>query len=307
MDKIIFEKCILCGSKLNANIPPEHLIPEYLGGRLKLIFICKKCNHGISARLYSELKFDSLIRKASYLLRKELPKIHKSVENQQVYKTVSPVGTNLKAIRRKTKIEITAQKKDNWTVLRTDDAIKYLEKLLIKDFGKNNQEAKSIAEKVKSTPNNKLEKLIEGLSFVRWDADKFQPDLTENSTIKDSAVILIAFEYLSILLGKSIYEPMFNHIREKIKNDIRSKYIKVNFCISKKPQPFHLIFPEFEDKLTRINIHLFEYFIAQVEFLNIHVNNSQDLCYLEDVKNRKSFGAFSVSEGKLNQWREITF
>lgn len=307
MNKIIFEKCILCGSQLDKNIPPEHIIPEYLGGRLKLLFLCKSCNHGIGARLYSKLKFDVLIRKASYLLRNELPKIHKSIENQQVYKTTSPVGTPLKAFRRKTKIEVVAQKRDNWIVLPTQSAAEYIEKELIKTRGKTLQEAKQIAEKIEQTPNNKLEKITEGFSIIRWDAEKFQLDLASNNTVKETVVLLMAYEYLSILLGKVIYQPIFNHVRENILHDVKSKYIKVNFRISKKPQPFHSIFPEFEDKLTRINIHFFEYCIYQVEFIKLHVNKCIDLCYLEDLKNRKSLGALSVSEGKSNQWHEFTF
>ncbi|RJQ38644.1 hypothetical protein C4559_00875 [Candidatus Microgenomates bacterium] len=307
MEKIIFKNCIICKSKLNLNIPPEHIIPKYLGGRLRMTILCKICNHKISARLYSQLKFDAILRKSVNLLRNDLPKIYNSVENQQIYKTTSPVGTPLKAFRRKSKIEIIAQKKENWIVLPTEVATKYMESLLVRDFSKNTQEAKNLAEKVKLTPNNMLKKIIEGLSFVKWDGDKFQPDLTTNNTVKDSAVILIAFEYLSILLGKSIYNPIFNHVREKILNNIETEYIKVKFLTSNKPQPFHLIFPEFEDKLTRINIHLFEYFIAQIEFINIHLSKSPDFCYLEDLKNKKSFGALSVVEGKSNQWREFNF
>lgn len=307
MNKIIFEKCILCGSKLEANVPPEHIIPDYLGGRLKEIILCNNCNHGISARLYSQLKFDYYIRHAAYLLRKELPKIHKSVEDQQLYKTMSPAGTVLKAFRRKSKIEIIAQENENWKVLPTQNAVGYFESKLIKDHGKSIQEAKKIAEKIEKTPNNKLEKITEGFSIVRWDADKFQLDLTSNNIVKDSTVLLIAYEYLSLLLGKSIYKPIFNHVREKILNDTETKYIKVGFFTAKKPQPFHLIYPEFEDGLTRINIHFFEYLVSKVEFINIHINKSPDFCYLEDLANKKSLGALSVVEGKLNQWREFNF
>jgi hypothetical protein len=45
--KLFFPECILCGDKLSLATPPEHIIPDYLGGRIKAIILCDKCNHGV--------------------------------------------------------------------------------------------------------------------------------------------------------------------------------------------------------------------------------------------------------------------
>jgi len=305
MNKISFDKCILCEAPLNISTPPEHVIPHYLGGRLKEVMLCDDCNHNISAKLYSQIKFDYYVRSASYILRQKIPTIYKSIENQQTYKTISPMGTELKAKRRGSKLEVVGQRKDNWIVLPTPQAIKYLESRLIKKYLQDPHKAKIEAEKISKTPNNKLERIADEYSIIRWDADKFQLDLRSNAILNDQAIALIAYEYLSLLLGKSIYNPIFDHVREFIIRGTLSKYITVNLFTSKVPQPFHLIFPEFESDKTRINIHLFEHIIAKVELINIHISNSPDFCYLEDLVKKTSYGALTVIEGKNNKWNQF--
>jgi hypothetical protein len=142
---------------------------------------------------------------------------------------------------------------------------------------------------------------------INWNATRFQLDFALNGIGNDNAVSLIAFEYLSLLIGRSIYLPIFDHIRTKLLNHVETKYLKVNFFTAEKPQPFHLIYPEFEKDKTTINIHLFGFAVAKVEFMNIHIQNTPDFCYLEDLINKESFGALSVAEGKSNKWRAFNF
>ncbi|MBA3723953.1 MAG: hypothetical protein H0W89_03590 [Candidatus Levybacteria bacterium] len=61
-----FDKCILCLRDLDETSSPEHIIPEYLGGRLKEVILCLTCNNGIGAKLYAEIKFDAHIRRAVF-------------------------------------------------------------------------------------------------------------------------------------------------------------------------------------------------------------------------------------------------
>lgn len=300
-----FEKCILCLTPLKDKTPPEHIIPHSLGGRLKHELLCNKCNHGIGAKLYSTIKFDAHIRKTVFQMRNELPKIFESVESQQRYTTKSPIGTELEAIRRKRGIQIVPVSNGNEKILPTDNAISFMQKHLVEDYGQDNKTATKIASRIKETPNNLKVALHGNLSIVRWDGDNFKADFSKNGISDKNAMILIAYEYLSLLLGKTIYEEAFDHVRETILSQGDNPNLKVNFFLSPKPQPFHLIYPEFETDRTRINIHLFESLIIKVELINLKVSNSPDFCYLEDLVNRTSFGAMSVAEGKSKQWREF--
>ncbi|MBA3723954.1 MAG: hypothetical protein H0W89_03595 [Candidatus Levybacteria bacterium] len=231
-------------------------------------------------------------------------RIHNSVENQQFYNTVSPIGTKLKAKRTRAGIQILYRRNHNEIILPTNHAVRYIESKLIKESGKKPAEAKVIAQQILETPNKEIKKFNEGFSIVRWDGEQFALDFSSNKLCDERAYILIAFEYLGLILGRSIYNEGFQHIRSGILKDDRPELVNVQLFTSKKPQPFHLIYPEFEEDRIRINIHLFEYAIAQVEFLKIRVNSQYSPCYLEDLVNRTSLGSYTVEDAKSNIWRE---
>ncbi len=299
-----FDKCILCLKTLDSSTPPEHVIPYSLGGRLQSLLLCDKCNHEVGAKLYASIKFDSWVRKAVWELRSVLPnKIFEAVEKRQSYTTNSPTGVTLKAKKTNSGIRIKPRSIGTETVLPTQNATKYLEKKLINDFGISSETAKSLSSKVSATPNGEKVQIFKDLHIVKWDAQQFKPDFTSNGISKINAMVLIAFEYLALLLGKSIYDESFNPVRESILND--SELVKVEFFISSKPQPFHLIYPEFESDKTVISIHLFEYSIAKVTFNKLKISNSPDFCYLEDLIKHISLGAWSVVDAKANKWHEF--
>lgn len=298
-----FCRCIVCLKPIGKQDPPEHVIPESLGGRLKHTLLCSNCNHNTGAKLYSIIKYDVNIRKAVIQMRKELPKIFKSVENQQEYSTKSPTGAELTAKRTHKGINIVPIIKNGEIILPTSDAINYMKKHLITSHGVSPKKALEITSKIKQAPNDIKLKLHDNLSYIRWDGDSFKPNFRKNKMCDNSAMVLMAYEYMSLLLGNSIYDEAFNVIRKFIMQEETTDNIRVHFYTSHKPQPFHLIYPEFLENKTVINIHLFEYMIAKVEFVNIHISNSPDFCYLEDLIERLSYGSLSVLDGKANQWR----
>jgi|GEM_PF-1874770 len=298
-----FDKCILCLKALDDSTPPEHVIPDFLGGRLNHQLLCAECNHGIGSKLYSSIKFDSWVRQAAWKLKDDLPKIFDSIEKRQKYTTQSPIGTVLQAERTNSGIHIRPITDSSEAVLPTVHAVSFMEKKLVQEHGLNSETAKTLASKINETPNGKKVQIYKGLSIVRWDGDKFKPDFTKNTIAEPNAMVLIAYEYLALLLGRAIYDDAFNGIRNSILNG--QNLIKVELLLSPKPQAFHLIYPEFEKDRTVISIHLFEYSIAKVIFNKLKISNSPDFCYLEDLKKRISLGAMSVAEAKANQWREF--
>jgi len=301
---MIFEKCILCNVDLNDQTKQEHIIPDYLGGRLKEVLLCNKCNNGIGAKLYSYFKFDTYIRSSGINLKKILPKINKAIELMQSYKTKSPVGTELKAKRTKDNLYVTSGKQsDGSIVLPTKDAIPYLTKKLIID----KVNSLRLAGKILSTPNLEMKRINRKYKFIRWDPTEFKTDFEKNNIVDERSPTLIAFEYLSLLIGKAIYNNIFDSVRLYIQNNIKTSNILVSYFIGKKPIPFHRIYPEFLIDGIQINIWLFEYVVFKVKFLNVRISKCPDFVYLEDLKNKKSLGAYSVKDAKINNWREFQF
>jgi len=47
--------CIFCRSKFD-EAPPEHVIPEYIGGKETIYCVCKSCNHGVLAKIDGRIR-----------------------------------------------------------------------------------------------------------------------------------------------------------------------------------------------------------------------------------------------------------
>lgn len=301
-----FDRCILCGQPLSQETPSEHVIPDYLGGLFALRLLCKNCNHGIGARLYSLFKMDVYIRKAGTIFKDQLPAIHDSIEKRQLYTTTTPTGTTVSALRTNKGIHLrSGPQADGSVLLRTTDAIPFLAHQLMKEERLSKEKAFAIAGDIWNVPNKQLHRVSRRHKIVRWNAEGFKKDFSRNTIIDDRASALIAYEYIAILLGKSIYDEIFNPVRSYIMNGDENKHISVHKYITTKPQPFHLIYPEFFEDRTAIHIHLFEYAVYTVEIRNLRINNSPDVAHLEDLINNLSLWALSVKEAKDNKWREL--
>lgn len=302
--QLFFPKCILCSKELNEKIPPEHIIPESLGGRLKVICLCGECNHGVGAKLYSQFKFDFLIRKSGIALRKILPKIHNGIEKRQSYISKGPLGTDITAIKKKNTFSLAqGWQKDGSFILPTKDVSSYLKSLL-----KTNTSEKDLRDMVYGTPNNKIKEIGNGYKIIRWDDGNYSPDFSHNNLVDTRAPLLMAFEYLSLIIDGNIYYEIFDEARKMINGEINdSKIIEVEQLVSENPQPFHRIYPEYLEDRIIIHIWLFEYVVYKVIFKNVVLKNidSNEIPYREDLVNRKSYIAKSVSEAKNNIWYEF--
>jgi|APHig6443717817_1056837.scaffolds.fasta_scaffold35403_2 hypothetical protein len=303
--KLFFPECILCGDKLSRTTPPEHIIPDYLGGRIKAIILCDKCNHGVGASLYSQFKFDHFIRQSGLILKDIIPDIHKNIELSQRYVSKSPTGTVISGIRRKNGVVLSSGiQADNSFVLPTKNTAPYLHAQL-----NGVSPVDNIKNIIYDTPNKTLKILNEKLSFVRWDIETVTPDFSKNKPIEERAAILMAYEYLSLIVGQNIYSDAFKEVRELINSEIdSSKLIEVEQLTSKIPQPFHRIYPEYLEDRIIINIWLFEYVVYKVIFKQVTLSkiDGNEVPYLEDLENKKSLVAKSVAEAKNKHWYEYT-
>jgi hypothetical protein len=302
-NKLFFPKCILCGKELSKKVAPEHVIPDSLGGRLKVICLCDECNHGISAKLYSQFKFDYLIRKSGMSLKGILPKIYEGIEKRQNYVTKGPLGTDISAYKNGNIFNLVQGKqKDGSFILPTKNVSSYLKSLLQTDIPE-----KDLEDIVYGTPNNQIKEISNGFKIVRWDANYYNPDFSKNKLVDTNVPLLMAFEYLSLIIGGNIYFDVFNEARRIIGGEIKdSKLIEVEQLVSKNPQPFHRIYPEYLEKEIIIHIWLFEYVVYKVIFKNVSLKNIEgnEIPYLEDLVNKKSYISRSVEEAKKDIWFE---
>ena len=299
-----FNKCILC--RKNPADSWEHIIPESIGGRLQVKVLCLSCNNTLGSKLISQVKADSSIRLAVKNLKNEIPGLFEVMENGQIY-YATDINKNLVKLKYKnSKLEIIANKKeDNSIVIDSKKAIKNknIEKILKKD-GLSKDEIVDKIQFFEKLKDNKIVRLSKNTKIVKW---SIEPESIfsnlQDSFIDEKVIVLIAYEFLSLLIGNLIYEDNFDFVREYIRKGEISKKLIIESLTSKHYSPCHEIYSELSETEIVINIILFRWIVYKVHFKKFKLLGITDFVYLEDLKNkREMLFTKPIDEAKNNNY-----
>lgn len=296
-----FDKCICCLE--NSADSLEHIIPCSIGGRLQVKMLCSNCNNNSCSKLVSKIKEDPSIRLAVRNLKNEIPELYEIMENGQIYNATNINGDHIKLKYKNRNFETKAQKKeDDSLIFDTKKASINIRQMLRKDGLPENE----IENKIKSfqkMEDNEFLQLSKNRKIIKWSIESTFPNL-QSSFINEQAIVLMAYEFLSILVGNLIYENRFNFIREFIREGEKSKKIVIERLTSRHYSPYHKIYPEFLKTEIVINIILFRWLVYKVYFKGFKLIGDTDFVYLEDLENKKTLIAKSVNEAKQSIYYE---
>jgi len=299
--KFEFGKCIYCLK--NPADSWEHIIPTSIGGRLQVQVLCSECNNNLGSKLISKVKTDPSIRLAVMNLRSKIPELFESIENHQIYGAKDENKNLIKLKYKNSKLEIIAHKKENGSlVIDTEKGIKNIVRILEKDRLSKDE----IAEKIhtfKKLEDNKIIQLTDKLRVVKWSIEQIFPSLKE-PLLDKKVITLIAYEFLSLLIGNLIYNNDFNFIRKFIKEEEQSNKLFIECLTSRHYSPYHKIYLELLENEIIINIILFRWLVYKVHLIGFKLTNT-DFVYLEDLTNKKTLIAKSVDEAKQGIYYEF--
>jgi hypothetical protein len=84
-------RCILCCN--NSGLTEEHIIPESIGGRLSIKFLCSDCNSILGRTVEKAAKSDPSIRIAIENLSKKIPNLYSQLTEKQPFNVKSKAGS----------------------------------------------------------------------------------------------------------------------------------------------------------------------------------------------------------------------
>ena len=171
------DRCILCLER-----PPdswEHIIPEFIGGRIKARLTCKKCNSDFGRKLVAPLKSDMAIRHALESLADQIPEIYEQAIRRQPFYSEAEDGSVITIVfdggKRKL---ISYEGAKGSRILDTDHGersfLKEVEKLHLSDAEK--AEYSSL---LCRTEDNIPIRLPSGVTFIKRSVNGFQPQLND--------------------------------------------------------------------------------------------------------------------------------
>jgi hypothetical protein len=203
-----YSRCILClqemkeGSLTN---PPswEHIIPEQIGGKLSVRFLCKPCNDRLSHDIEPAAKNDPAIRLAVKNLKAQLPdSLVRKIEDGPSIGT-GPGGTVSGRITNGTFRVDSVRSQDGSIIQPTPDARAHIERALWK---KNFDERRSeeVVRQFDESPENERLELAPGLAAIKWQINAVEPTLV-GPFLSHRVLVKIAFEFTACHLGSKAY------------------------------------------------------------------------------------------------------
>lgn len=297
-----FDKCIVClGNEANSF---EHVLPRSIGGRLQVSMLCKKCNSNLGTELVSQFQEDPTIRLAIKNLKDVIPDIHEQYEEGKYYFGTDEDNNTFKMEYKDNNIKIKATKmKDESIIYDSEDALYHLKNIM----KKNNVPEKKIERKLKlvnNLDNNEALNLTQNLSVVKKPLKKVSPDL-RGDIIDKRLIVLIAYEYMGLLVGTEVYRNFFDKIRKYILGQkIATEEFEVEYLRYKEYKPFHKMYSGIQEDHIKIYILLFGKLLYKVKFYEITAGTNE-FVYVEDLENKKSFLAKSVEEAQNGVYYEL--
>jgi len=296
-----FANCIYCLK--NPADSWEHIIPDSIGGRLQAQLLCSSCNHNLGSKLISKIKTDPSIRFAVKNLKDEIPELFEAVEKNQIYNAKDKNDNYIKLRYKNSKLETIAHKKENGSlVLDAKKGIKNIAQMLIKE-GLSEDEIEDKIQSYKKLESNKTIRLSKTVRVEKWTIESIFPNL-QGPLLDEKVIALIAYEFLSLLIGNLIYNDKLDFIREFIKEGRKSRKVVIEHLTSRHYSPYHKIYPELLETEIVINIILFRWLVYKVH-LKAFKLSSTDFVYLEDLRNKRTLIAKSVDEAKQGIYYEF--
>jgi hypothetical protein len=274
------------------------MIPESLGGTLESDIQCSTCNnYRLGSALISHAKENYPVRLAVNYLKNELPELFNSIENRQTYTGRDQSGQVGTLVFRNNKLITKVSKKEDGSIIYDEsESEKHLRKILAKQ-GLEKLEIEKTLLNIRSSPLNEWLRLPSkgAVKRFRYD-DVYQiPGRTE---MDDRIVVLIAYNYLCLLLGKLVFNDRLQFIREFILSGTLTEQISIDQQFyTNEYQPFHRIHYEASDVSITIKILLFGSIHHVVTFWGMTTYRSNKIL-IEDLKYKRIVFAETFEEAE---------
>ena len=297
-----FRRCIHCLERRADSM--EHLIPQSVGGRLKVHLLCSDCNNTFGSKSVSGLRKDQSIRMAVDNLKPVLPKkLYQEMREGLALVGRTEDGLKVRATQRKGKLLVLhSEDPGRWRIKGIRETKREIKRHLDK-MQRPEQEKNQLLARVDSLVEGEPLVLPGGQTFVKQPVSELFPDST-GCRVDERVPALIAYEFLALLLGEIIYDESFDGLRRYIRTGAKSNRHEVRRMAYKEYEPAHMIAIEVQESDFNVNVCFFGWLVFVVKFKN-SVWRGPDIVCREDLKLGRCFLAKSRSDARKGIWYEF--
>lgn len=295
-----FERCIICLNQPCGGW--EHVLPDVIGGRLQGRMLCSACNSNFGSSLVSKLRFDPSFRLAIGALRDRLPTLYDNAQEKTTLVGSASDGSLIRASVTRMGIKILPGRGTNDSlILDTNEAANALLTKLIRHGGISPDEAAMWKSRFLELQEGVPLQIPTGEILVKQPTPPLRPELYQFH-VDDRLFALIAFEFLSLLIGKLIFRSSFDPIRKYILRGFDTEIVTVeHFAAGREYDTFHAMTVTAEEGAIRIDIRLFRRIAYVVTFHGFDYRGP-DSVYFEDLLTPQSLIAPTQADATQGNW-----
>ena len=296
-----FDLCIVCMKESVGGW--EHIIPASIGGRLLAKIVCDKCNHQrLGSKLVSQLKFDPTIRMALEYLKSDYPSLYKRLLKRGKFVGRGVDGSRVEAIEYKTGIKVISTSDAKGIHSHDTEEAKSIMSNMLEKSGYESEIIDLWIERFSSLSEDKPIQIPTGDIFIKRKMPDLVPRLS-TELIEDRLPVLIAYEFLSLMIGNLIYDSAFDSVRECILTGEATSRITVERLRGKEYDVFHDIYIEPGEESFNVIIVLFRWIVFKVIFHGYNYLGT-DSFYREQLDPQKSLFAITREDAREGRWLE---
>jgi len=208
-------RCILCLRE--EELSRAHLFAEAIGGFVSSRTHCRDCNSFLGHHVESKVKRDDSFRHAiERELASDLPELAESFAEGQRYIARASDGSLIHGRRRGGEQEVASSISDEGTLLQSrEEARAGLAKRMSRE-GLSEPDIAAAIERFDTAPEGMLTQIAPGLA-IRHGAVEVWDLPFDGARVSDVFPAAIAFHFLALRIGRAIYSPIFNALREELR------------------------------------------------------------------------------------------
>ena len=143
-----------------------------------------------------------------------------------------------------------------------------------------------------------------GETYVKRSTPPLRPELGQ-FRVDNRLLVLMVFEFLSLCIGRLIFRPSFDPVRQHIQNGLDTDVVTVeHFAAGREYDTFHAIAVAAMEGAIRVDIRLFRW-IAYVVTLHGFDYCGPDSVYFEDLQTPRSLFAPTQEDARRGSWLTV--
>lgn len=247
----------------------EHIIPEAIGGRLFVDFLCKSCNDYLGHVVDATAKRDPSIALAIHKFGLQHPDKKRGLDEGLPY-LIESAGGRSRATVKNDRLRLRSERLSDGSLVQPTDIARRSVEVMLRKAAYPESPLKAVLADFDAARDDERLEIAPGLEIAKWGVRKVAPDLS-GALLNPLLPTKIAYEFLACHIGDAVYSdtPPLRAIRAALRYGTADENVRVETLQADQKRPIHGIVVELGEPYVKIQIRLFGWIAYRVHFMRI--------------------------------------